>query len=151
MPSSNRSIALPYADRFASVSASLPGSDLPWLRDIRTEALARFRRQELPSTRVERWKYTNLHPVAAREFATAVPTPAIDKAPTAAPAIAYALARLVFVNGVLQSLGHRPPAQGRALAEHAGSRSRRCRLAAPLTRRGKDRRSTRGVESRVHV
>ena len=42
MPSSNRSIALPYADRFAAVAASLPGSDLPWLRDLRTEALARY-------------------------------------------------------------------------------------------------------------
>ena len=103
MPSSNRSIALPYADRFAAVSASLPGSDLPWLRDMRTEALARFRRQELPSTRVERWKYTNLHPVAAREFATAVPAQANDKPPAVAPAIADALARLVFVNGVLQA------------------------------------------------
>jgi Fe-S cluster assembly protein SufD len=103
MPSSNRSIALPYADRFGAVAASLPGSDLPWLRDLRTEALAKFRRQELPSTRVERWKYTNLHPVAAREFPTATSTPAIDKAPAVAPAIADALARLVFVNGVLQA------------------------------------------------
>jgi Fe-S cluster assembly protein SufD len=103
MPSPNRSIALPYANRFAAIAASLPGSDLPWLRDMRTEALARFRRQELPSTRVERWKYTNLHPVAAREFATAVRAPASDQAPAAAPAVANAVARLVFLNGVLQA------------------------------------------------
>jgi len=102
MPASNRSIALPYADRFAAVAPTLPGSELPWLRDLRTEALARFRRQELPSTRVERWKYTNLHPVAAREFAPAVPAPANDKGRHVAPAVANALARVVFVNGVLQ-------------------------------------------------
>jgi Fe-S cluster assembly protein SufD len=102
MPASNRSIALPYADRFAAVASTLPGSDLPWLRDLRNEALARFRRQELPSTRVERWKYTNLHPVAAREFAPAIAV-AKDRAPAPAPALASAVARLVFVNGALQA------------------------------------------------
>jgi Fe-S cluster assembly protein SufD len=103
MSASNRSITLPYADCFAAVAPTLPGSNLPWLRDLRSEALARFRRQDLPSTRVERWKYTNLHPVAAREFVPAAPGPANDRAPAAAPAIADALARIVFVNGMLRA------------------------------------------------
>ncbi|HEY7690139.1 MAG TPA: Fe-S cluster assembly protein SufD [Dongiaceae bacterium] len=99
MPASNRSIALPYADRLAEAAPALPGSDLPWLRDIRAEALARFRRQELPSTRVERWKYTNLHPVAAREFSTELPAPANDRSPLLPGSIEGAVARLVFING----------------------------------------------------
>jgi len=103
MPASNRSIALPYADRFATVAPALPGSDLPWLRDIRAEALARFRRQELPSTRVERWKYTNLHQVAAREFAAETQQPADIKQPAIPAAIPGAIARLVFVNGSLHA------------------------------------------------
>lgn len=102
MPASNRSIALPYADRFAAAAAPLPGSELPWLREIRAEALARFRRQELPSTRVERWKYTNLHPVAAREFAVETKTPDLAKLPAIPAGTDGALARLVFVNGALQ-------------------------------------------------
>src|SRR5262245_4521768 len=103
MPASNRSIALPYADRLAEAAPALPGSDLPWLRDIRAEALARFRRQELPSTRVERWKYTNLHPIAAREFSTDLPAPANDRLPSLPASLKNAVGRLVFVNGALQA------------------------------------------------
>ena len=74
MPSSNRSIALPYADHFGAVAASLPGSDLPWLRDLRDRGLRPFPPPGACHRRgSKRWKYTNLHPVAAREFAPAIP------------------------------------------------------------------------------
>ncbi len=104
MPSSNRSIALPYADRFGAVAASLPGSDLPWLRDhahgsARRISAARSCRRHGSNAGNTR---TFIRSPRA-SFATAVPAPAIDKAPAVAPAIADALARLVFVNGVLQA------------------------------------------------
>ena len=54
MPLDNRSIALPYVDRFADVAAQLPGQQLPWLRDLRAEALERVRQLGLPTVRVER-------------------------------------------------------------------------------------------------
>src|SRR5262245_33246759 len=103
MSVSARSIALPYADRLAAAAPPLPGGDLAGVRGVRPDALARFRRQELPSTRVERWKYTNLHPIAAREFSTDLPAPANDKLPAVPSSLRNAVGRLVFVSGVLQT------------------------------------------------
>jgi Fe-S cluster assembly protein SufD len=103
VPAPNRSIALPYADRFEAAVPSLPGSELPWLRDLRAQALARFKRQELPSPRVERWKYTNLNPVAARAFAPGDGKPAGAIGSIAAAGLPQALARLLFVNGALDA------------------------------------------------
>jgi Fe-S cluster assembly protein SufD len=68
MPLDSRAIALPYAERFAAVAASLPGHDVPWLRELRREAAARFARLGLPSPRVEQWKYTNLNTLAVVPF-----------------------------------------------------------------------------------
>ena len=80
MPLDSRSIPLPYADRFEAVAARLPGHELPWLRDLRAEAIERVRQSGLPTIRNERWKYTNLKSLAAVAF-----TPAGDAAASIAP------------------------------------------------------------------
>ena len=67
--------------------------------DLRDRAFARFVDLGIPTTRQERWRFTNVAPIAETEFALAEPV----EVPAAAPA-AYHLAgvtgpRLVFVNG----------------------------------------------------
>src|SRR5262245_40195487 len=73
MPPNSRAIALPYAEQFAAVADSLPGHDIPWLRELRRDAVARFTRLGLPSPRVEQWKYTNLNALAVVPFEKTAP------------------------------------------------------------------------------
>jgi Fe-S cluster assembly protein SufD len=97
MPLDPRSIPLPYADRFDAVAATLPGQHLPWLRDLRTEAIERVRQSGLPTIRTERWKYTNLKSLAGTAFELpqrVSPTVAPDRLPSIAGVI-----RIVFVDG----------------------------------------------------
>jgi Fe-S cluster assembly protein SufD len=97
MPLDNRSIALPYVDRFADVAAQLPGQQLPWLRDLRAEAIERVRQLGLPTVRVERWKYTNLNALGAVAFTPAGPAEtliATDRLPSIAGGY-----RFVIVDG----------------------------------------------------
>jgi Fe-S cluster assembly protein SufD len=95
MPRDNRIIPLPYADRFAAVAPTLPGHDLPWLRDLREQAIERVRQLGLPTIRNERWKYTNLSALAAVAFEPS----ASDGAPVALPKTIGGC-RVVFVDGL---------------------------------------------------
>jgi Fe-S cluster assembly protein SufD len=99
MPLDSRSIPLPYADRFEAVAPSLPGHDLPWLQELRMEAIERVRQSGLPTTRNERWKYTNLKPLTAVAFGSAEDA----KLPVAPyrPSLTGAI-RVVFLNGRYQ-------------------------------------------------
>ncbi len=97
MPLDSRSIPLPYADRFDAVAATLPGQNLPWLRDLRAGAIERVRQSGLPTIRNERWKYTNLKSLAAVAFGTAERTTS-PVAPDRLPSIAGVI-RIVFVDG----------------------------------------------------
>ncbi|MGE0117548.1 MAG: Fe-S cluster assembly protein SufD [Dongiaceae bacterium] len=97
MPLDSRSIPLPYADRFEGVAPSLPGHELPWLRDLRAEAIERVRQSGLPTIRNERWKYTNLKSLAAIAFAPAGDA-AAPIAPDHLPSITGAC-QIVFVDG----------------------------------------------------
>ncbi|MGH6928978.1 MAG: Fe-S cluster assembly protein SufD, partial [Dongiaceae bacterium] len=97
MPLDSRSLPLPYADRFDAVAATLPGQNLPWLRDLRAGAIERVRQSGLPTIRNERWKYTNLKSLAGIAFESAerVAAPiALDRLPSIAGVI-----RIVFVDG----------------------------------------------------
>jgi Fe-S cluster assembly protein SufD len=97
MPLDSRSIPLPYADRFDAVAATLPGRDLPWLRDLRAEAIERVRQSGLPTIRNERWKYTNLKSLAGIAFGPAARgTASIER--DRLPSIAGVI-RIVFVDG----------------------------------------------------
>ncbi len=98
---SGRSIALPYAARFAV--AELPGGDLPWLVDGRDAAMARFAELGLPGQKVEEWKYSNLTPLAKTEFTDPDRTAAEAARDEIARCFAKesSAARLVFVNGMM--------------------------------------------------
>ncbi len=98
MPRDNRTIPLPYADRFAAVATTLPGHELPWLRDLRAQAIERVRQLGLPTIRNERWKYTNLSSLAAVAFEPAV-SEASSVSPDQLPS-AIGGCRVVFVNGL---------------------------------------------------
>lgn len=101
MPRDNRTIPLPYADRFAAVAATLPGRELPWLRDLREQAIERVRQLGLPTIRNERWKYTNLASLAAVAF-----EPAGARSSSGLPGRLPSLiggCRSVFVDGQYQA------------------------------------------------
>jgi len=57
-----------YFARFAEQEAGFAGAHLPWLREARQTALARFAELGLPTTRQEDWKYTNVAPIEKRTF-----------------------------------------------------------------------------------
>src|SRR5262245_64749218 len=101
MPRDNRTIPLPYADRFAAVAGILSGHELPWLRDLRAQAIERVRQLGLPTIRNERWKYTNLNALAAVAF-----EPAASDAPSGSPnALPPTIGgyRAVFVDGLYRA------------------------------------------------
>jgi Fe-S cluster assembly protein SufD len=101
MPRDTRTIPLPYADRFAAVAATLPGQELPWLRDLRAQAIERVRQSGLPTIRNERWKYTNLNALAAAAF-----EPVAPEVSSASPDLLPSLlggCRVVFVNGLYRA------------------------------------------------
>jgi len=85
MPRDLHPSSFSYADRFADAAPSLPGQHLPWLRDLRTAAIERVRRLGLPTSRAERWKYTNLNVLNAVAFTPAgsAPAAASDSLPNA--------------------------------------------------------------------
>ena len=70
------------------------------LADLRRRAFERFSALGLPTTRLERWRFTNVAPIAGTAFSLAAPA---DKAAAQADAAPHALAgagaRLTFVNG----------------------------------------------------
>ena len=100
MPAS-RTIPFAYPAPGA-VAAALPGDGLPWLDALRAEG-RRLSADGLPGTRMEAWKYTNLAPLAALDFATpAVSTDAGGAGDPGPGAFAAADGpALVFVNGRL--------------------------------------------------
>jgi Fe-S cluster assembly protein SufD len=110
MPRDTRTIPLPYADRFAAVAAGLPGHELPWLRDLRAQAIERVRQLGLPTIRNERWKYTNLSSLAAAAFEP-LGAESASGSPNPLPALIGGC-RVVFVNGLYRadlSTGSLPP------------------------------------------
>ncbi len=58
------------ATPFASVAedSNLVGQDLPWLKELRLQALAQFNNQGLPSKKEEDWKYTSLWDFSQQVF-----------------------------------------------------------------------------------
>ncbi len=57
-----------YQSEYENLVASLPGSDLPWLRKKRDAALASFTASGFPSPREEEWRYTNVSPIERKLF-----------------------------------------------------------------------------------
>ena len=46
--------------RFDAALTELPGADVPWVREMRETAMARYNARVLPDRRVEAWKYSDL-------------------------------------------------------------------------------------------
>ena len=57
-----------YLKQYGAARASLPGHRLPWLAELREEALARFRDIGFPTTRDEAWKHTRVTSIENREL-----------------------------------------------------------------------------------
>ena len=91
--------ASPYVARFGQAKPALPGFALPWLSDLRDQAIWQFAESGFPDHRVEAWKYTDLRRLTRQEFA--YPKAADSKNAKQAPAAAIDAPRhlLVFVDG----------------------------------------------------
>lgn len=92
-----------YVDDFSKFEREAPGADLPWLRDLRRSAIARFRDRGFPTLKDEEWKYTSVAPIARTTFRRA-PAASDGVAREDVERIAFHGFRghqLVFVNGRL--------------------------------------------------
>ncbi len=57
-----------YAAEYQTIASSLPGQSLPWLQQLRREALEQFSAQGFPSPREEEWRYTNVSAIEKKLF-----------------------------------------------------------------------------------
>ena len=57
-----------YAAEYQTIASSLPGQALPWLQQLRREALEQFSAQGFPSPREEEWRYTNISGIEKKLF-----------------------------------------------------------------------------------
>ncbi len=89
-----------YRSRFALLEKNLNGEASTRLHAVRKEALAKFGEIGFPTTKHEEWRFTNVAPIAGREFD---PVSASDASGVSLEAIRPFLFstrhRLVFVNG----------------------------------------------------
>lgn len=58
-----------WADLFGHRARNLPGAQVPWLADLRRQALDRFLSEGWPTPKIEAWRHTSLAPLAAASFA----------------------------------------------------------------------------------
>jgi len=87
-------------DAHAALAPSLPGAHLGWLAHARRAHLAAFARDDLPTTREERWKYTSLKALERRALAIDGGGAEVQGIPEDLLALPGATGpRLVFVDG----------------------------------------------------
>jgi Fe-S cluster assembly protein SufD len=58
-----------YAAEYQTIAPALPGQSLPWLPQLRLEALKKFSEHGFPSPREEEWRYTNVSGIEKKLFA----------------------------------------------------------------------------------
>jgi Fe-S cluster assembly protein SufD len=102
-----------YLESFTEFHKRAPGQGLPWLRELREKAFARFCETGFPTTHDEDWRFTNVSLIAKTSFqlATGGNLPGFDQVkPFFVPDSAC---QLVFVNGrfakSLSTIGSFPP------------------------------------------
>jgi Fe-S cluster assembly protein SufD len=105
-----------YVAQFEAFAANGAGGAPPWLRQIRTAAMARFAALGFPNTRQEDWRFTSVAPIVETEFAVPAAPAGTEVAESAVAPLLLPVAsscRLVFVNGrwsrTLSSVGGLPP------------------------------------------
>jgi Fe-S cluster assembly protein SufD len=57
-----------YVAEYEAVAPTLPGQTLPWLQQLRKDALAKFSATGFPSPREEEWRYTNVSAIEKKLF-----------------------------------------------------------------------------------
>ncbi|MDD5113426.1 MAG: Fe-S cluster assembly protein SufD [Methylobacter sp.] len=57
-----------YPAEYESIAPLLPGQNLPWLQQLRSEALQAFSAKGFPSPREEEWRYTNVSGIEKKLF-----------------------------------------------------------------------------------
>ncbi|MDD5632404.1 MAG: Fe-S cluster assembly protein SufD, partial [Methylococcales bacterium] len=57
-----------YAAEYPIIAPALCGQSLPWLQQLRAEALTQFSAQGFPSPRAEEWRYTNVSAIEKKLF-----------------------------------------------------------------------------------
>ncbi len=87
-----------YAEQFGALRATLPGAGLPWLAQLRDDAMTQFALEGMPTRKIEDWKYTNLSALEAAKF---IPAEACENGVSrdSLPTLIGAEHQLVFVNG----------------------------------------------------
>lgn len=84
-----------WVDNWANKQANATFTDVPWLNNLRENALALFEASGLPGVRDEEWRYTNLRALKSASFAVTTPNS------IATELVATNNPRLVFVDGFL--------------------------------------------------
>ena len=67
-----------YVAEYPKLAPELPGQNLPWLQQLRKDALASFSVTGFPSPREEEWRYTNISAIEKKLF-----SPVLRQAKTA--------------------------------------------------------------------
>ena len=93
-----------YSARHEAFAAGRSG-DPAWLAALRAEALARFVEQGFPTPRIEKWRSTNVAPIAKVPFELASPVSPVDV--PAEHVLPGSKIAACLVNGVLASLASR--------------------------------------------
>lgn len=89
-----------YGDEFRGMEKSLPGSQAPWVRALRADAMETFMEQGFPDTRLEEWKYTDVRPLARHHFTASPGLTTIGESALQSRLLTSEPAhRLVFVDG----------------------------------------------------
>ena len=68
----NAVIASRYAAEYGEIVPTLPGHNVPWLKQLRQQALAQFSVTGFPAPREEEWRYTNISAIEKKLFAPLV-------------------------------------------------------------------------------
>lgn len=89
-----------YLDSFTEFQKRAVGRELPWLRELRENAFARFCEVGFPTTRDEDWRFTNVSAIAKTPFELASEGK-ISQKDLEQYRIPGAACELVFVNGRL--------------------------------------------------
>jgi Fe-S cluster assembly protein SufD len=87
--------------KFERFAEALSRSEAPWLRPIRTAAMARFTERGFPTTKDEDWKYTSVAEITRTPFTQPEAFTASSAALAAAGLVSLGGPQLVFVNGRL--------------------------------------------------
>jgi hypothetical protein len=98
--SGTRSFAAGYLDSLLAGQRGLPASPLPWLNELRAEAVDRVGVLTVPTIRDEEWRFTDLSPFTKLSFQPGRMPIGLKAADVEHFRIAEATTRLVFVDGV---------------------------------------------------